>query len=183
MNKEGGEIGSKKGQFYLIAALIIIVALFAVIGVTNYVSTRQSNDVSDLIENLDLEAENVIEYGAVYDYDLNEQLTKFASEFANLEDDYNYFFFYGDEEMINSGTITVYVVEKVNVGGIILETGGNQITWVFEETKADIQDIGIGGFFNAASGILTVTLDETNYNIEIKEGQNFYLVVRGEENG
>jgi len=177
----------KKGQFYLVAAVIIVVALFALIGVTNYVSTRKSTHIHDLVEDLSLEAENVVEHGAVNKNNLDAQLQEFASQFTNLEDNYNYFFFYGDKKTIEEDNkITLYSVEKVSAGGQSLRFASKPIEWEFNQNKVSIDelDITLERFSSSSNDLdkIIVTLkDDTKYEIEVNEGENFYLIIKSSE--
>jgi len=53
----------KRGQFYLIAALIIIAVIIGFAGISNYIQKKEVIKLYDLGEELGIESQNVLDFG------------------------------------------------------------------------------------------------------------------------
>ena len=122
-------MNSKRGQFYLMAAIIIVGLLIAVVTITNFAITKESPDeikIYQLSQDLKLEGEQVINFGIISQQEINNVLTTFTKEYgayiSNKENDV--YFIYGDKKGIN---VIGYTLE--DLGGIGLDFGGNKITF------------------------------------------------------
>ena len=122
----------KRGQFYLMAAIIIVGVLIAVVTITNFAITKESPGeikIYHLSEDLKLEGEQVINFGVINKQNINTVLETFTKEYgeyiSNKENDI--YFIYGDKKSIN---VIGYTLE--NLGGIGLDFGGNKITFQIE---------------------------------------------------
>jgi len=170
---------NKKGQFYLIAAIIIIGVVIGVTALTNYVLTRPKPvKFYDLSKELNLESEQVINYGI---YNNPGELENILEDFADTYSDYfgegeaDVYFIYGNEQKVN---VIAYTTEPT--GSFSLIIGGTDIDLVIigtykykgEETgpftPGELVDVVVGG---------------TTYNFNLKEGQNFFFVVEQEVEG
>lgn len=54
----------KRGQFYLIAALVIIVMIIAVVGIYNSTRRKEDSRIQNLAEQLRIESGKILDYGA-----------------------------------------------------------------------------------------------------------------------
>ena len=71
---------NRKGQFYLIAAIIIITVIIVFVTVSNYSRKKTSVKLYDLGEELGIESQNVIDYGT---YTGNDTLRDFLIQYSN----------------------------------------------------------------------------------------------------
>jgi hypothetical protein len=72
---------NKKGQFYLIASVIIIVIIVGMASITNYSSNSQSSNVEKYGKELEIESSHVLDYDSVNNQDSIENFTKSFSEY------------------------------------------------------------------------------------------------------
>jgi len=163
----------KRGQFYLIAAIIIIIVIVSLSSVTNYIERRKEPaKFYDLSEELSEEGARVVDYG-IYN---EENITSLMSNFLD-----NYFVNYTtekEEEVVfvygNENNITVMTYTNISTGEIAINYGttsmnirgagryqANRTTFTpgHEENK------------------ITVTILENNYEFTLKEGENFFFII------
>ncbi len=138
----------KRGQFYLIAAIIIAGILIAISYASNYSQKRVSYDAREIAEELRIEAEYVL------DYELNnpgagiEEFQDFSMEFSDYAKDKDIYFILVD---LANGLQDAYkYTGAVKVPSGELYVGGNEIQY---------------------------TIDEGTYTFPLEEGKNFYYVV------
>lgn len=137
----------KRGQFYLITALIIIILIMGLIVVFNYSKRPKTPNIYELGEELKIESGKVLDYGAVtgsYPWD---EFTKNFTDYA------------GKEIKIT------YIVGSL--GGI----GGSYEAFYYENNLKK----GATSYLN--DPILTVTHNNLNYSFAFKKGENFYFVM------
>ena len=170
----------KKGQIYLIAALIIVGILIGFVAVSNYSKTQGSVDVYDMGEELGIEGEHVLTHGIVkFGNSLQnvENFTELYAEYAG--EGKSLYFIYG-----NSSRVTIAKYEDVVFGevGVSLEDSDPTIsirgkkvvrnktatTVVAEDGKEILRVVVRGG---------------QNYDFELEQGDNFYFVIAQEIGG
>jgi|SRR3989338_11364792 len=154
--------GQKRGQFYLLAAIVIISVIIGFAGVSNYYKKSQSVKVYDLGEELNIEGDNVLDYGVI-----NEDKTKiedFAGSFSGYAEsgDKEIYFIFGDKD-----GITVRSFDDINTGII---TAGSSTINIIQEGAVDQTFTPLGDKIN-------VSIEGNNYEFNIKEGENFYFVI------
>lgn len=162
----------KKGQFYLIAAVVIIVVLFGLTAATNYLY-KKPDLVSyyDISRELGTESEQIINYGiANDDAEIDEILLNYSKIYAEQikqSEDSDFYFIYGDET-----SIKVIALTEQNIGSISLNFGGDPINIPITEYGAESEDFDVEG------DNVMVDIGGTNYPFDIKEGQNFFFIVK-----
>lgn len=139
---------NKKGQFYLIAAIIIAGILIAISYASNYSQKRVSYEAQEIAEELRIEAEYVL------DYELNnpgagiDEFQDFSMEFSDYARDKDIYFILVD---LNNGLQDAYKY-----------TGA---------TKVQSGELYVG------SGEIQYTIDKGTYTFPLEEGKNFYYVI------
>jgi len=176
----------KRGQFYIIAAVIIIIAVIGIVTVTNYTKKgdeSQQVKIYELSKELNLEGESVANYGIFNDNNLEVVFRQFTAD-------------YGD--YLNNGEEDVYFiygnVTRVKIIGYVKENTGN-----FELSIGGSSSIlTIDRFISGREEELNITPDNSNpgdeqnpnviveiagkkYPFQIKKGQNFFFVIRQPE--
>ena len=163
----------KRGQFYLIAAIIIIVVLFGLTGVTNYLIKKPDLvRYYDISRQLNLESESVVNYGIANSQEINPLLVNFTQNYGNYlgeGEQANLYFVYGDETKVS-----VYIYQVEEQGGISLIIGeSNPIPIVIQEGQVTTQEIPVG-----ENGNVVVQIGNDRYPFNIKSGQNFFFVIK-----
>ena len=148
----------KRGQFYLIAALIIIALIIGYAGISNYIQKKESIKLYDLGEELGIESENVLDYGTYNEFNVSEMeelLTGFIASYAEyIERGIDISFIFGNPDKII--VITYEELEGVPSTDIIYPEGEKKVT---------------------------VTINGIVYEFKLKEGENFYFVISQELEG
>jgi hypothetical protein len=165
-----------KGQFFLIAAIIIIVVTIGIVTVSNYAGEKESVKLYDLGEELGIESQNVLDYGTYSQ--LNEDEMKMLMEnFIQNYVDYigdtgNLYFVFGNKQKIyvvgyqeltnESVCITLNPATDPDAECIPLQTigstqefpsAGEEIEWVF------------------------INIENYEYQFKLNPGENFYFVI------
>ncbi len=194
------------------AAIIIVVVLVGIATVTNFAITRQSAEeikIYQLSQELELEGEQVVNFGIFKGEDVDIVLADFTEEYgeyiSNQESDI--YFIYGDKKKLN---IIGYVA--TNLGRVGLDFGGQRVDLSIEGSAISLKEYE---FFDTDGKVNTEKLRElfgcdganeipcadyvedgklvktdvivdvggTKYPFEVKEGQNFFFVIQqgGEE--
>jgi len=160
MRKEAG----KRGQFYLIAGIIIAVMIMGVAVISNYIKKESGPEISDLKEEIKIESSYVVDYALVKAGapSFNDILTDFTYTYKDyFKGGKSHYFIFGDQD---SMTVAGYQTENRSVslnGEIITSTEG-------EFTSS----ITLGGAQD-----LTLEIDDNTYSFPISKGKNFYFVV------
>ena len=184
----------KKGQFYIIAAVIIAVLLAGLATTINYAITSATpTRFFDLSQQYNTESAKVIDYGVYQKYtpevDINEKLISFTNQFyanAKIKDpNIEIIPVYGNS---TEATIFTYTTNETNVaysgtskkiGSInkeqmtslqITSTSSSTLSYPLpypEKTTVSGTKIGIMPFGETG----------TQYNIELKQDQQFYFII------
>lgn len=165
-----GFANDKRGQFYLIAAVIISVIVIGVVGVSNYARGQETiRNIEDIGDELKIESENTLDYAVnnrYSDAQIMTLLENFSKDYINsVQEGIDFCFLFGTTSNVKivahfQTTTTIYL----NTGA-----GENPISLTGGETEtAD---------FVPASSNATITIDGTDYGFELKEGKNFYFIV------
>jgi len=85
----------KRGQVYLIAAMILIAILIGFATVSNYSKKKVDTSIIDLGEELKIEGAKVLDYGTITGDDQIENFTQTFSEYAG--DDVDIYYIFGNE--------------------------------------------------------------------------------------
>ena len=156
----------KRGQFYLLAAVVIVSMIIGFIGVNNLLKRGGDVDLDYTGEELDFESGQVLEYGVTYGGELDELVEHFTTsyeEYAGSEKEI--LFVFGDSQ----DTIEVYSYTDVVIGSIGLLGTSAKISKKEKNTHFDVVSIG--------DNEVSVTFKNQEYVFEIKPGDNFYFVI------
>lgn len=166
---------NKRGQFYLIAAVIIIIILAGIFAVNNYANVQKRNErFYDLTAELDLESGRVIDFGIYNQEDIQQKIDDFTSSYLEYSRDKidagKWIFVY--EENSNLNIITYSVVEGGGIGVII---GGTNTNIDIQKEVKDIKTFTITE--DNGKRKFKIEAFEVNYDFELEEGQNFYFLI------
>ena len=165
---------NKRGQFYLIAAIIIATVMASVFVVFNYTEKVPGAKVTTLGKEIETESRNTIEYGMLQGFDESE-FKNLMSNFADSYIDYTekrkdlYFIFGTTNEIVVSG----YQGSAREVT-LIQETTTNIVTTTNGEFQATI---------TSPSEEIILKIDNSQYPFTLKSGENFYFVINENLNG
>ena len=176
MEKRGRYL-NRKAQFYIVAAIIIVGVIISLATITNYaVMKKEPVKFYDLSEELSEESYRTSEYILVNDEDFNKIMEDFTNETSKyIKGDVDGFaVLRGDE----SGA-TLEFFSKEETGGVSLTYGSGSIVTVSGEKKI------VKGKEEFLSGVNNVIVDllGNNYELNLKEGQNFIFIITKKEQG
>jgi hypothetical protein len=163
---------NKKGQFFLIAALITVGALF---GVTSIINSAQRGDENerfyDLSHEINFETKRVIDYGVYWQDDTNSLVNSFLVNYADYIKQDKALFIFGNEQELQG----LYFAN--NPAGVVGLSVGSSPTVV------PIQQVtGAVAHVTREGNVVNVKIGEITYTFSLLEGQNFFLVIEKEEN-
>lgn len=169
---------NKKGQFFLIAAVILIVTIVSVVTVSNYSEARSTVGLYDLGEELGIESQQVLEYGTysnLNDTEMKSLMESFIVSYVDyIGETGNLYFVFGNKDTIYAIGYQEFVAEdvciRVNPQGyagtdcIPLKVGEVPETQEFTSEEQDITKVA-------------VRLPDNEYQFRLRPGENFYFVI------
>ena len=159
----------KRGQFFLITAMILVAIILGFATITNKSKTGEFAELDILADQLKIEAQSVIDYSSYNSVNIETQLTKFADNFSAYSEAENIYFLFG-----NSTRITVAAYQKNNPGRILV----NGIEFNIE------QGVFNSNSYDSPDNPTTLTINGLDHDFDLKNGTNFYFIIsEGEEEG
>ncbi|MCA9487507.1 MAG: hypothetical protein KC516_00945 [Nanoarchaeota archaeon] len=160
-----------KGQFYFIAAIIVVLAVIGFVTIANFSKTTHDRELSELKQELDIEIEYLFEYltynpsvipSTIYE----DFIDNYVEEIGNR----NIIFIYGTQGDMR---IRGYKYYESYLSYSADDNEGIQ----FSGTP---QSINQG---TSASTSITINYNGNDYKFDLKEGQNFYYLITKEYKG
>ncbi len=159
----------KRGQFYLIAAIIIIGVIIGFVTVSNYSKIGTSTKVYDLGEELKIESAEILDYGTYSGLD-EEQMVSLLEGFIEAYSEYgeieSLYFIFGNLESI------------IVMGYQELESEIVVITDAEVASKFNVKAATPSSkeFFFPGNKI-TIIINDIEYSFDLKPGENFYFII------
>jgi len=161
----------KRGQFYLLAAIVIIAVIVGFAGVSNYTQVQSHETVYNVGEELGIEGGNVVEYDIGQADQAGKRIEKFIEKYSTYSDEEkrDIIFIYGNSDSLRgvsyqelvTGSISIGIDQAVSISGTIPVDIESKIS----EKKITVNFKG------------TDDTTEIPYEFKIKPGENFYFVV------
>ena len=148
---------NKRGQFYLLVAVFIVVLIVVFATVSNYSRKSEYIRLYDLKTELGIESGRVIDYGI---YNSRNQVEDFLTNYTErLGSEKEVYYIYGD-----AVSVTFYGNKDVE-GKVSIEP--QLAPPLYKKT------------FTNPTGIKTaiITLNDREYKFDLQKGQNFYFVI------
>lgn len=171
---------NKKGQYYLVAAIIIVLAVSGIASVKTYATVKsEPRKIQDIGSELKEETTRIVDYG-VYS---KENLTKILNNFTNSEfapyflkktENTNIVFIYGN-------TTELYSVQYLpkDTGDVYATLGGVSTQWL---NVLDYANITILSGANVGE-MINVTILDKNFEFKVRENEMFYFLITQEREG
>lgn len=168
----------KRGQFYLIAALVIVGIIAGMVSIYNFAKTSDKQEkVYDLTSEIDYEASQVIDSGIfrnLTSYNLSTQLENLTDYYADANPDSDLLIIFGNESML-----TLILYNNSQTGSVDINFVGNPISFPqFGGTKYNITQP-----YEARDTIDVIIPPNVIYTFNLAQGQIFYIVLRKESAG
>ena len=166
----------KRGQFYLIAAIIIVMVIIGLSSITNYITTKKKpGKFYDLGGELNEESSRVIDYGIYNEVDVPLIIENFTGEYLiekryieEKEKETELFFIYGDKE---NATGVSYTSQKIGIIAI------NYGTTPFELSGTDKYVANRTSLETIGGEEIKVKILNVTYTFNLQEGENFLFVI------
>jgi hypothetical protein len=168
---------NKRGQFYLVAAMLIVLIMSGFAGVSSYALVNSEPEtIVEISEDLSRESYSIIEYGLYNGRDVDELLTEFTGDqigefFLEKTQDANIIFVYGDKKNLKALQYKQEIQGVIRVG---------RSSWVDYTNIAKIKNLGDVSDKDSVE----VELLGRNYNFDVQDNEIFYFVIvkeRGDE--
>ena len=161
---------NKRGQFYLIATIIIIVAIMGIGVTSNYAKKKNPVKLYDLREELGIESSNVLSFGVYREEDLDMLLENFIQDYVDYAGEgRDLYFIFGDEAEITAAAYQDLSSEEVRI-----KIGTNEPTTL---TSGEPQ------VFLTSGPKVAIIVGEEEYSFNLRTGENFYFVIMQEIEG
>jgi len=166
----------KRGQFFLIAALIVIAAIVGFQTVYTSVSIENTDvQTYDLSREIDFEGKQVVQNGVFFGSDsvqIESKVKELTDIYASAHPDSEFLFIYGDE------TEVVALSYELKDSTFEVSTGGSGAGVVSLRTIAKQDRLSPG-----TTGKIKVKInEEADYDFNLKKGNNFFLIISRERN-
>ncbi len=160
---------SKRGQFYLLAGVIIISVVMGFVFFSNSYERKSNVNFDYLGKELETESENVVDYGIKNNQNIKTLLINFTQEYSLYTEADNSYFIFG-----NFTEVTFAGYKKLNSGSVLIDVGsGNQQIDLIQGVYRSVS-------FQNPQQDIKVTIDNIVYDFRLKNGQNFYFVLSKE---
>lgn len=158
----------KRGQFFLIAAVITVSALFGLTAVINSVETGTSNaPFYERVDPLSYETKRVIDHGTYYAKDSQLLVEKFLKDYSEYIKQDKVLFIFG-----NADTLNALYFQDSSIGSTGIDTGGSsKLITIQQVTQATAQ-------VYTENGVVNVVIGDVTYRFKLLEGQNFFFVIQ-----
>jgi hypothetical protein len=162
----------KRGQFYLVAAIIITVIVMGIAAISNYSIKSEPTNVEALKEQIQTESTKTIDYGINKPLDQNGMfnlLTDFTQQYINSESrDKNLYFIFGTKT-----NMTLNGFQNTN-NNVLLDnaavTSNSNSAFLYSEVPAN-------------PNLVILTINQTDYDFNLSDGQNFFFVISQQTGG
>lgn len=168
-----------RGQFYLLAAVIIVGLIVGFIAVSNYSKQSSSIKLYDLGKELEIESVRVLDYGVYSEFD-EVQMANLLQGFIELYSDYG-----GEVEKIififgNTETITVMGYQELQEEIIYIDIGEGRSPLILTRGETAYETYEITDNKDA---IVIIIIEGVTYEFELNPGENFYFIIAQEIEG
>ena len=163
----------KRGQFYLISAIILATIIVSLIVITNYSKKDDYTELENLKDEIQIESAKVIDSGInnqLAQPTMNQRVQDFTQQYINSQSrDKNLYFVFGEDDNI---TLNGYQNEPHDV---FLDS--------IQVTSASGSPGAFLGTIDPATSDVNLTIDENSYIFTLKNGENFYFLISKQARG
>ncbi|MEK6894383.1 MAG: hypothetical protein AABX10_02885 [Nanoarchaeota archaeon] len=165
---------NKRGQVFLMAALIIAGILISLVRISNQSTARDEPEAFfDLSDEISFETKRVLDYGVINaEPNISGLASQLLSNYSEAIGDQDVAFVYG-----NPATgIYAYYYNNVQVIGVTL-FNGIAVPITIQSGSQIVAN------YSSTANTVTIRIDGVDYVFNLKPGQNFYFVLAKDEEG
>jgi hypothetical protein len=165
----------KRGQFFLVAAIIIVGVLAGLTAVVNNTRTGNTNaQFYDLGKEIGFETRKVIDYGVYNERDILPLTESFLEDYADYIAKEEVIFLIGDEASMRA----LHFTSTQNIVGLSIGANRPPMSVPIQSSTGRKAEVEIIDEKN-----VVVTINGIEYPFELSEGKNFYFVMIKTEDG
>ena len=166
---------AKRGQFYLVAAVVLAAVIIGISAVANYSKKEGNPGIDELKEEIKIESEKTLDYGTNNTFNstqMNQLLQNFTNYYINYEGrtGKNLYFVFG-----NSNNITVAGYQDSDKI-VSIVSGSSQVT--ITQTAGNFT-----GSITPSGNSLILYIDRNPHNFNLSSAENFYFVISQNASG
>jgi len=181
---------NKRGQFFILSAVIISAVIIGMVAVVNYVDINQKPvDIYEISEEVNKEGGAILDYQIYNDIQGNENLTEFvravAKDIRDKDPSAEFIFVYGDAENLiveNYASTSVNEIPGATTkleNNIRLSISGTPITLNQKKYLSDFSDAYINSYPDLNQGeIFEVEIKGQNYTFPISENRKILFIIQ-----
>jgi len=159
--------GNKKGQFYLISAVVLAMLITGIFTISNYSKKESVTKMNYLKEEIQTESAHLMDYVLYNELSQAESynlLLNFTKNYINSQKkNMDLYFVFGNE---NNITVTGY------------QKTAKQVSVVSGSSSIITEEAGeFNGGINPEENSLTLYIDDGAYEFDLEQGENFYFVL------
>jgi len=160
---------NKRGQFYLIAAIVIVSIMLGFVAVTNYTSATPTSNINYLKEEISIESSKTIDYGTYNQFNnvqMQNLMINFSNDYINSSYGYDLYFIFGNSQGM---TFMAY------------QNNASQV-WINGQTA----NVGAGQTYTQKFSPLNkniVQINSYNYTFLLNSGENFHFILSNINSG
>jgi len=171
---------NKRGQFYLIAAILILIIVAGIIDVKTYVTVSpQPRGIQNIGSELKEESFRVVDYGIYNNQNLTQLLDNFTNSYApyflHKTNNANIIFIYGNKTNLTS--VNFY---NASTGSVSASFHGSILSWGTYQDVVNRTQIKTSAL---AGNKVNVTIFNKEYSFDLKDNEMFYFVIVQEKEG
>ena len=174
---------NRRGQFYLLAAIIIIAVIIGFATITNYAKSKSNIKLYDLGEELGIEGGEVLDYGTINGEGIVVTIRD-SGEVINIMEHFTalYDLYAGENKKIyyvfgNNNNIKAYNYIDISQGTVsITVTGVPSNLDILAKIRNDLPPETI----TKTGDLIKISIGENIYDFDLKPGENFYFVISQE---
>lgn len=165
---------NKRGQVFLMAALIIAGILISLVRISNKSITRDEPEAFfDLSDEISFETKRVLDYGVINSVsNINDSVSALLSNYSENIGNQDVAFVYGNAV----DGIYAYYYKQINIIGATILGGIAVPINIASGTQIEAQ-------YSQVANTATIRIEGIDYTFNLKPGQNFYFVLAKDEDG
>mgnify|MGYP001558624303 CR=1 FL=1 len=166
---------AKRGQFYLVAAVVLAALIMSISAISNYSKKERNPRLDELTEEIQIESAKTMDYGTnnrLNSAQMNQLMQNFTNYYINYEarNGKNLYFVFG-----NSNNITVSGYQET--AKVVSVASGSSQTTITQS----------GGNFTGSiipsGNALVLSIDGKQHNFNLSTAENFYFVITRDVSG
>ena len=172
---------NKRGQFYIVTAVLILLIIIGIVGIKSYAVVKsEPRKIQDISSELKEETPRILDYGIYNSSNLTNLVddfveNKYAEYFLKKTGNTSVVFIYG-----NKTTLWTSQYLESSTGTISATLGPAASGWQQTASYSNKTQIDVSSL---TGGILTVDIFNKEFEFELRDNEMFYFLITQEKDG